>query len=425
MRKTRGLLTCTIAGLFQMVTGERSAGLESKGVKNMTPTEKNRKTPIWRNRKVVPVILQIIFLAIIGLLLWILIQNTMTGLRRIGMSFGFDFLNARAGFNINEAMIEYSTSDPYVRAIMVGIVSTLRVSFFGIILATIIGVLVGIAKMSDNWLLSKVASVYIDIFRNTPLLLQLFVLNFAVFLPLPRIQEALSIGPLYLSNRGAVIPWADLHEGSAIWALLLLVVIGASVLVYKWQMKREVEEGKNTHPFLSAFGAFILLCGAGYLVTGEGPLQLTIPAHTGAAVTGGLSLSTPFLSVLVALTIFTSTYIAEIVRGGVQAVPKGQVEATKALGFRSATAMRLVIFPQAIRIIIPQMTSQYLNLIKNSSLAMAVGYQEIVGVGNTVINQSGRTLEVIVIMIAVYLSFSLTTSLFMNIFNKKFQLVER
>lgn len=388
-------------------------------------SQKKKSTPLWRNKKVVPIILQIAFVAVMGTLIWILIQNTIIGLERIGIRFGFDFLNARSGFNINEAMIDYTTSDPYGRAILVGIVSTLRVSFFGIILATIIGVLVGIAKMSDNWLLSKVASIYIDIFRNTPLLLQIFILNFAIFLPLPRIQEAVGFGPFYLSNRGAVIPWGNLHENSWIWLLVLAGYVITGVLVFKWLLNKEVEEGVNTHPFLSALGVFVLLNGLTFLIFRQGPLELTIPQHTGAAVSGGLSLTTPFLSVLLALTIFTSTYIAEIVRGGVQAVPKGQTEATKALGFRSGTAMRLVIFPQAIRIIIPQMTSQYLNLIKNSSLAMAVGFQEIVGVGNTVMNQSGRTLEVIVIMIGVYLLFSLTTSVFMNYFNKKFQLVER
>lgn len=388
-------------------------------------SQKKKSTPLWRNKKVVPIILQVAFVAVMGTLIWILIQNTIIGLERIGINFGFGFLDSRAGFNINEAMIDYSTSDPYGRAILVGIVSTLRVSFFGIILATIIGVLVGIAKMSDNWLLSKVASIYIDVFRNTPLLLQIFILNFAVFLPLPRIQEAVGVGPFFLSNRGAVIPWLSVHENTWIWLLLIAGYLIATFFVFKWLLNKEVEDGVNTHPFISSLVVFLLLNGITFLIFRQGPAYLSIPQHTGAAVSGGLSLTTPFLSVLLALTIFTSTYIAEIVRGGVQAVPKGQTEATKALGFRSATAMRLVIFPQAIRIIIPQMTSQYLNLIKNSSLAMAVGFQEIVGVGNTVMNQSGRTLEVIFIMISVYLLFSLTTSLFMNYFNKKFQLVER
>lgn len=383
------------------------------------------KTPLWRNRKIVPIILQVLFVLVVGTLLWILVQNTMIGLERIGINFGFDFLNLRAGFNINESLVEYSTSDPYIRALLVGLLSTLRVSFFGIILSTIIGVLVGIAKMSDNWLLSKVASVYIELFRNTPLLLQIFILNFAVFLSLPTIQEAAGIGPFYLSNRGAVIPWFNSHSLTWLWTLFIVIFAIGSFFVFKWLMTKEIEEGTNTHPFLSATGVFILLNLVTFFIFGQGPVNLVLPEHTGGNVVGGLSLSTPFLSILLALTIFTSTYIAEIVRGGIQAVPKGQKEATQALGFRPANAMRLVIFPQAVRIIIPPMTSQYLNLIKNSSLAMAVGFQEIVGVGNTVMNQSGRTLEVILVIIAVYLFFNLTLSLFMNYFNKKFQLIER
>lgn len=386
---------------------------------------KKNATPVWRNRKIVPIILQVLFVLIVGTLLWILVQNTMIGLDRIGINFGFDFLDLRAGFNINEALIEYSTSDPYIRALFVGLLSTLRVSFFGIILATVIGVLVGIAKMSNNWLLSKVASIYIEIFRNTPLLLQIFILNFAVFLSLPTIQEAVGLGPFYLSNRGAVIPWFNTHDLSWLWAVLIAGFALISYFAFKWLMNKEIEEGKDTHPFLSATGIFILLNLVTYFIFGQGPVNLVLPEHTGGNLIGGLSLSTPFLSILLALTIFTSTYIAEIVRGGIQAVPKGQKEATQALGFRPANAMRLVIFPQAVRIIIPPMTSQYLNLIKNSSLAMAVGFQEIVGVGNTVMNQSGRTLEVIIVIIAVYLFFNLTLSLFMNYFNRKFQLIER
>lgn len=387
--------------------------------------QKKKATPLWRNKKVVPIILQILFVIIIGSLLSILVHNTRIGLDRIGIRFGFDFLDLRAGFNINESLIAYSTSDPYVRALMVGLLSTLRVSFFGIILSTVIGVLVGIAKMSSNWLLSKVASVYIEVFRNTPLLLQIFILNFAVFLSLPTIQEAVGIGPFYLSNRGAVIPWFTIHDATGLWGVLLLVYLIGSFFVFKWLMAKEIEEGKETHPFLSAFGVFSLLYVVTFFIFGQGPVNMLLPAFTGDNVVGGLALTTPFLSILLALTIFTSTYIAEIVRGGIQAVPKGQTEATQALGFRPANAMRLVIFPQAVRIIIPPMTSQYLNLIKNSSLALAVGYQEIVGVGNTVMNQSGRTLEVILIIIGVYLFFNLTISVIMNYFNKKFQLIER
>lgn len=381
--------------------------------------------PLWRNKKILPIAFQVLFVGLVIVGVYIILHNTSVGLRRMNMQFGFQWLEQRAGFNINEAQISYTSSDQYQRAFLVGFLSTLRVSFFGIILSTIVGVIVGIAKMSDNWLLSKVASVYIDIFRNTPLLLQIFIFNFAIFLPLPHIEEGVGIGSFYLSNRGARIPWFQLHEQSIIWFILIAIFIVASIILGRYLIKKEVLEGKKTHPFLSACGLFIGCFVVAFLLFGQGPVHANIPEYTGTTVVGGLSLTTPFLSVLLALTVFTSTYIAEIVRGGIAAVPKGQTEATQALGFKPSTAMRLVIFPQAVRIIIPPMTSQYLNLFKNSSLAMAVGYQEIVGVGNTVMNQSGRAIETVLIMISAYLTFSVITSIFMNIFNKKFQLVER
>jgi general L-amino acid transport system permease protein len=391
-----------------------------------TKSEKKPSVPLWRNKKVLPVIFQVIFVALVAIGIYIILHNISVGLRRWNMQFGFQWLQQRAGFNINEAQIPYTSSDTYQRAFIVGFLSTLRISFLGIVLSTIIGVIVGIAKMSKNWLLSKVASTYIDIFRNTPLLLQIFIFNFALFLPLPHISEAVNVGSLfYLSNRGASIPWLEAHSQSGIWMILLLIFLTLSIFFNRYLLKKEIQDGKEYHPFLASIGVFALLIAVTFVVLGQGPAILTLPEHTGSAVRGGLSLSTPFLSVLLALTVFTSTYIAEIVRGGIAAVPKGQSEATQALGFKPATAMRLVIFPQAVRIIIPPMTSQYLNLIKNSSLAMAVGFQEVVGVGNTVMNQSGRAIETVLIMISAYLIFSITTSIFMNIFNKKFQLVER
>jgi general L-amino acid transport system permease protein len=389
-------------------------------------SDNNTSVPLWRNKKILPIIFQIVFVLLVAIGIYIILHNISVGLRRWNMQFGFQWLQQRAGFNINEAQIAYTSSDTYQRAFIVGFLSTLRISFLGIILSTIIGVIVGIAKMSKNWLVSKVASTYIDIFRNTPLLLQIFIFNFALFLPLPHVSEAVDMGSLFfLSNRGASIPWFEAHSQTGIWIILLIFFLGLSIFCSRYLLKKEIQDGKEYHPFLAAVGTFALLFIITYFILGQGPATLTLPEHTGSAIRGGLSLTTPFLSVLLALTIFTSTYIAEIVRGGIAAVPKGQSEATQALGFKSSTAMRLVIFPQAVRIIIPPMTSQYLNLIKNSSLAMAVGFQEIVGVGNTVMNQSGRAIETVLIMISAYLIFSITTSIFMNIFNKKFQLVER
>ncbi|MGI8353146.1 amino acid ABC transporter permease [Niallia circulans] len=387
--------------------------------------KKTTSTPLWRNRKVVPIISQIIFVLIVGIVIAFMVRNVISGLEQIGLVLGLDYLNLKASFPIAESIISYTPDDPYTRALLVGLLNTLKVSIFGIILATIIGVIVGVARLSNNWLVRKVATVYVEVFRNTPLLVQIFIWNFAVFLPMPKIQDAISVGPFYFSNRGASIPWFTLQDNTLIWLVILIFLIAGSIILFKKLTKVSIESGKSTYPFISSVGLIVIGTIIIYIILGNGPLGFSVPVFNGNSFEGGTSLSIGFMSVLVALTIYTSTYISEIVRAGIMGVPKGQIEAAKALGFKSHTALRLIIFPQAIRIIIPPLTSQYLNLIKNSSLAMAVAYQDIVGIGNTIINQTGHTLETLLIVISVYLLFSLTTSLLMNIFNKKFQLVER
>lgn len=387
--------------------------------------KKKTATPLWRNRKVVPIISQIIFVIIVGIVIAFMVRNVISGLEQIGLALGLDYLNLKASFPIAESIISYTPDDSYKRALLVGLLNTLKVSIFGIILATIIGVIIGVARLSNNWLVSKVATIYVEVFRNTPLLVQIFIWNFAVFLPMPKIQDALSVGPFYFSNRGASIPWFILQDKALVWFVILILLIAGTVILFKKLTKVSLESGKSTYPFISSVALIAIGAIISYLILGKGPISYSVPVFNGNSFEGGTSLSIGFMSVLVALTIYTSTYISEIVRAGIMGVPKGQTEAAKALGFKSLTALRLIIFPQAIRIIIPPLTSQYLNLIKNSSLAMAVAYQDIVGIGNTIINQTGHTLETLLIVISVYLLFSLTTSLLMNIFNKKFQLVER
>lgn len=386
---------------------------------------KKTSTPVWRNRKIVPILFQLIFLLIVGTVIFFMIQNVMAGLKQIGLTLGLDYLSLRASFPISESLISYTPADPYFRALIVGLLNTLKVSIFGIVFASIIGVVVGVARLSDNWLLSKVATVYVEVFRNTPLLVQIFIWNFAVFLQMPKVQEAVSIGPFYFSNRGASVPWFHLQDNTFIWVVILIVLGIVGFIFYKKLSNYTIETGKKTFPLTYSIGLFLVGFVFTYFILGNGPLQVSIPAFEGNSFVGGTSVSIGFLSVLVALTIYTSTFIAEIVRAGIIGVPKGQTEAAKALGFKSSISLRLIIFPQAIRIIIPPLTSQYLNLIKNSSLAMAVAYQDIVGIGNTIINQTGHTIETLIIVIGVYLLFSLVTSLVMNLFNKKFQLVER
>lgn len=404
---------CFLAGLFFLRRGEEQLDKQTTS------------TPIWRNKKTVPIILQAAFVIVVGFALYFMITNMMYGLEQIGLTLGLDYLQLKASFPIAESLISYSPEDPYIRALLVGLLNTFKVSFFGIIIASILGVVIGISRLSNNWLVNKLAVIYVEVFRNTPLLVQIFIWNFAVFLPMPKIQEALRIGPFYFSNRGTAIPWIQTHSNTGIWVIIIVVLAISAMVLYKLLMKKAIETGKNSYPFAASIASFIAGCLLLFIFTGSGPVHFTAPAVQNGTFVGGATLSIGFLSVLIALSIYTSTYIAEIVRGGIMGVPKGQTEAAKALGFKSSASLRLIIFPQAVRIIIPPLTSQYLNLIKNSSLAMAVAYQDIVGVGNTVINQTGHTIETIFIMIAVYLFLSLATSLFMNLFNKKFQLVER
>jgi general L-amino acid transport system permease protein len=392
---------------------------------NVMKNEATAAIPFWRDKRYIPIIAQGIFIIILLSVLTFFAINYINGLAQIGRAFGFEFLDSRAGFAITDAIIKYTPSDGYGRALFVGIMNTLKVSFFGIILATILGFVVGIARLSPNWLTNKVASTYIEIFRNTPLLVQLFIWYFAVILPLPLIKDSVNLGIMYVSNRGAAIPWYVSNDGTFIWVLLFIVGLISAFFLWKVRVKQQIETGKNRRPLLWAFGAIVVSILVSFIVTGQGPVEVSLPVITESSYAGGLELSPGFLAVLVGLVMYTATYIAEIVRAGIMAVSKGQIEAAKALGLKNTTTLRLVVLPQAIRIIIPPLTSQYLNLIKNSSLAAAVAFPEIVNIGYITLNQTGRDVEVIFIMIGVYLFFSLTTSLLMNIFNKYTQLVER
>lgn len=391
----------------------------------MTKRNASINPPFWRDKRIVPILLQLGFGVAVISALYYIISNALTGLNQLGIQLGFDFLNKTAGFSISESMIEFQPTDTYMTAFIAGLLNTLRVAFFGIILASIAGLFVGIARLSGNWLLSRLAHAYIEIFRNTPLLVQMFIWYYVVFLPMPQIEQALKIGPFYFSNRGTAVPWISLHSNSLIWGIVLIGGSIISILLFKFLTAEELKTGKRKYPLLSSIGAFAVLGAAILLITQTGPFHITLPTATNRNFVGGYTVSPGFSAVLLGLVIYTSTFIAEIIRAGITGVGNGQKEAAKALGLKNSKSLRLVIFPQAIRIIIPPLTSQYLNLIKNSSLAVAVGYQDIVSVGNTAMNQTGRAIEAITIMIAVYLTFSLLTSIFMNYFNKRTELVER
>jgi general L-amino acid transport system permease protein len=392
----------------------------------VTKHSSSTSTPFWRDKRIIPILAQVLFAVIIVLAAVYFFGNALSGMQQLGINLGFDFLSKAASFDIGDKLIEFSSTDTYGKALLVGILNTIRVAFIGIILATILGFIVGVARLSDNWLARKVATVYVEVFRNTPLLVQIFIWFFAVFLTFPQIANSIDIfGWVYFSNRGTAIPWFGLTSSSFVWLIFLIAGLILSFVIWKMRIKQQVESGKRKYPFYWAAGTIVASLLIAWVITPESALSLSIPEVGERSFAGGYTISPGFGAVLIALVMYTASFIAEIVRGGILAVSKGQVEAAKALGLRSSTILRLVVLPQAFRIIIPPVTSQYLNLTKNSSLAAAAAYPELVGVGVTVLSQTGRSIEVLTIVILVYLTMSLLTSLFMNIFNKYTQLVER
>ncbi|MBM0067163.1 amino acid ABC transporter permease [Alkalicoccobacillus gibsonii] len=391
----------------------------------MAQPSTQKRPPFWRNQKYLNLIWQLLFLVfIIGTIIF-LATNAMAGLNRAGLGLSFQFLTNRASFPIGETVVSFSPSDTFVRALYVGFLNTLKVSIVGIVLTTIVGVLVGISRLSSNWLLRTLSTWYIEIFRNTPVLVQIFFWYFAVMLAMPKIQDVNANYGFIISNRGFVFPWFDANSSLWIWIALLLVLLIAAFLTFKWKNKQQIEQGKKLYPSIWLVGVLLVGVTIGYLVLGEFPASLSLPEHTGTGSVGGYRFSPEFAAILFALVMYTATYIAEIVRGGILAVPKGQIEAAEALGLSSSKILRFVTFPQAIRTIIPPVTSQYLGLAKNSSLAVAVGYPDLFSVGSTTLNQTGRAIEVITIMLLAYLTISVVTSIIMNIYNKYTALVER
>ncbi|AIC93280.1 amino acid ABC transporter permease [Shouchella lehensis] len=385
---------------------------------------------IWNNRRAKDTTIQVIFLVIVLAAIAFIVNNVIVGMNRLGMSLDFSFLSRTASFDISgDKLISYSATDSYARAILVGILNTLRVAFIGIILATILGTIIGIARLSKNWLARTIAKVYVEIFRNTPLLVQMIIWYSAVFLTLPLIESEVNIGQaFFFSNRGVAIPWVDdATTATWIWGAVLLIGFIVGILIYRFKLKQQMALGQNKRPYLWFISAILIAGIASFLITMQGPFQLSIPAinENGRSYVGGFILSPSFGAILIALVMYTAAFIAEIVRAGILGVNKGQREAAYSLGLKESTALRLVIFPQAYRIIIPPMTNQYLNLTKNSSLGVAVGYPEIVTIGNITLSQSGRAVQMIIVMIACYLLFSILTSIFMNLFNKFTQLKER
>ena len=376
--------------------------------------------------KVRGIVFQAVAVACVAWMLFYFIGNALHNMETRGIATGFDFLNNRASFGISQTLISYSEDDTYGRAFLIGLLNTLLVSAIGIVFATILGFLIGIGPLSKNRPLSRLAAVYIETFRNIPLLLQVFFWYFCVLRNLPGPRQSLSLADMFFLNvRGLYIPSPVTEPGFWVVSAAFVVAIIASWGVAKWAKKRQYLTGQTFPVFFSGLGLLIGLPLLAYLVTGM-PMHWEYPELKGFNFRGGFTIIPELFSLAVALTIFTAASIAEIVRSGILAVSKGQVEAAGALGLRGGLILRFVVIPQAMRVIIPPLTSQFLNLVKNSSLATAVGYPDLVSVfmGST-LNQTGQAVEIISMTMLVYLTISLVTSALMNIYNAKKALVER
>ncbi|HEU5100457.1 MAG TPA: ABC transporter permease subunit [Roseiflexaceae bacterium] len=383
------------------------------------------RPPFWRDVRVLTILGQVVFVFVVALIAAWLYGNVTSGMRRIGIGGGYRFMNQTAGFEIGVTPIAYSPNDSYWRAFLVGLFNTLSVTIIGIILATILGVIVGVAQLSSNWLIARIAQTYVAIFRNTPLLVQLFFWYLAIFLQMPRVQQAIALpGPIYLSNRGVAMIGVVGTQTLQLWLAFLLGGLIAALATSYGLKRRQVMTGRSSPRLLIALAMILVAAGLGWLLVGA-PLTVTAPVRRGFNFQGGVQVSPEYAALLVGLVIYTGTFIAENVRAGIQGIPQGQKEAARALGLSAGQSMRLVILPQALRIIIPPTTSQYLNLAKNSSLAIAIGFPDLFNVARTISNQTGQVVQMIGLIMFSYLAISLTTSLLMNLYNRRVRLVER
>lgn len=384
------------------------------------------KPPFWNNPQIRAILFQVVALIVTVAFGLSIFENTQDNLRRLGIASGFDFLSSPAGFDIIQTLIPYSAASSYGQVFWVALLNTLLVSVLGIVFATLLGFVIGVARLSKNWLVARLALIYIETFRNVPLLLQIFFWYFAVLRAMPSPRDSLSLGDAFFLNiRGLYLPAPQFQPGFG-WTIAALgVAIVLAIGLTRWAHHRQMATGQ---PFPTVSSTLALLIGLPLMVfwlTGA-PLHWQVPELTGFNFQGGLVIIPEMASLLLALTIYTAAFIAEIVRAGIQAVSHGQTEASFSLGLQSSLTLRLIILPQALRVIIPPMTNQYLNLTKNSSLAAAIGYPDLVSTfAGTTLNQTGQAIECIVITMTVYLTISLLISLVMNWYNRRVALVER
>ena len=360
----------------------------------------------------------------VALAIAFIVSNTIANLQQRGLASGYGFLFDTAAFDINQRLIPYSSTSTYGRAFLVGGLNTVLVAALGVVAATAVGFLAGVLRLSSNFLISRIVTVYVEFTRNVPLLLQI-IFWWVIMLALPRVRDTISLGGFaFLNNRGVRLPAPVLAEGAVFIAAALAAGAAAAVFVVRWAKRRQDATGRKFPAGWIGLGLIAGLPLAAFFVFGR-PIGLDVPEMGRFNLQGGFNVTPELVALWIALATYTGAFISEIVRAGILSVGKGQTEAAGALGLPAGLTLRRIVLPQALRTIVPPLTSQYLNLTKNSSLAVAIGYQDLVSVGNTILNQSGQALEVISIYMITYLCLSLLTSLFMNWYNRRIALVER
>lgn len=378
----------------------------------------------WRDVRVLQVLAQAVFLLLVLLGVSWLIGNLRDSLEALGLNLSFGFFNRTAGFIIGEGR-PMQPSDSYGQAFLIGLNNSLRVIGLGLILATVLGILSGIALLSPNWLLRNLTQAYVEVMRNTPLLVQLFFLYFGVILRLPPLERRIELGPLVLSQRGVFLPRLLPEPGFAVWAGIAGAALLAALAVGGALARRQRRTGRATRPLLWAGLTLLLPPLLAWLALPAAPLALESPELVGLRMVGGSRLSPEFAGILFGLVIYTAAFIADIVRAGILAIPPGQREAARSIGLSEGQIMRKVILPQAMRVIVPPLTNQYLNLAKNSSLAVGVGFPDLYTVSQTIFNQTGQAVQVISLMMVTYLVMSLAIAAVMNVVNARLKIVER
>ncbi|HVT53432.1 MAG TPA: amino acid ABC transporter permease [Dongiaceae bacterium] len=379
----------------------------------------------WRDERKRGFVAQILTIAIVVLAFWFLISNMLENQARLGVPLSLDFLYGTAGFQISFSLIPISLDSPIIRIIETGIINTLVASAISIVLATLIGFLIGVLRLSSNWLIARLATVYIEVVRNIPLLVQLLFWYAGITKALPVVRQSIMIGPdIALNVRGLFIPRPVPGDGSWIILVALIVAIVGAVGIHRWSKQRQKATGRQFPSIWTGVALIVLLPIVANFAAGS-PVTWEIPKLQGFNFRGGLTMAPELVALVMGLSVYTSAYIAEIVRGGIIAISHGQTEAALALGLKPSWNLRLVVIPQALRVITPPLTSQYLNVLKNSTLAGATGFPDLYAVIGTSQNQTGRAVECVAILMLFYLIVSLLISLFMNWYNKRLALVER